>query len=42
MGNSTAIGSQPIVYTTRDNIPIEYIYYDLKGKNRFPPEPSER
>jgi hypothetical protein len=41
MGNNT-IGSAKIAYNTKEKIPIEYIYYDLKGKNRFPPEPSER
>jgi hypothetical protein len=36
---STVDGATKIVYRTKDNIKIEYIYYDLKGKNRFPPLP---
>lgn len=39
MGNNT-IGSTKISYTTKDKLSVEYIYYDLKGKNRFPPIPS--
>ena len=39
MGNNT-VGSTRINYQTRDKIPVDYIYYDLKGKNRFPPQPS--
>ena len=35
MGNNI-VGSFKIRYFTKDKIPIEYIYYDLKGKNRFP------
>lgn len=38
MGNS-ATGSTRITYSTRDHIPVDYIYYDLKGRNRFPPVP---
>jgi hypothetical protein len=38
MGNNT-VGSTKIHYMTKDKIEIDYIYYDLKGKNRFPPEP---
>ena len=38
MGNNT-VGSTRITYNTRDKIPVDYIYYDLKGKNRFPPQP---
>ena len=33
---SSLVGSTKIYYTTKDNIPVEYIYYDLKGRNRFP------
>jgi hypothetical protein len=39
MGNNT-IGSTRIAYTTRDRVPVDYIYYDLKGKNRFPTQPA--
>lgn len=35
-----ASGSKQIKYKTKDGIPISYIFYDLKGKNRFPTEPS--
>ncbi len=35
MGNNT-LGSTKITYVTKDKIPVSYIYYDLKGKNRFP------
>ncbi len=38
MGNNT-VGSTRINYQTREKIPVDYIYYDLKGKNRFPPQP---
>ncbi len=37
---SSIVGSTKIIYYTKDKIPIEYIYYDLKGKNRYPPVPS--
>ena len=33
-------GTKEIKYKTKDGIPIAYIFYDLKGKNRFPTEPS--
>jgi hypothetical protein len=33
---SNAVGSTKIKYVTKDKIPVEYLYYDLKGKNRFP------
>lgn len=38
---SNIVGSTRITYYTKDKIPIEYIYYDLKGRNRFPPIPSD-
>lgn len=38
MGNTA--GSTKIIYHTKDHIPIEYIYYDLKGSNRFPTVPE--
>lgn len=37
---SSVVGSTKISYYTKDKIPIEYIYYDLKGKNRFPNPPA--
>lgn len=37
---SSVVGSTRISYYTKDKIPIEYIYYDLKGKNRFPNPPN--
>ena len=37
---SVIVGSTKISYVTKDKVPVEYIYYDLKGKNRFPPCPS--
>jgi hypothetical protein len=37
---SNIVGSTKISYVTKDKIPVEYIYYDLKGKNRFPSCPS--
>lgn len=40
MGNNSN-GLTRIVYQTKDKIPIDYIYYDLKGKNRFPAIPSD-
>ena len=30
-------GSTEFRYKTKTGIPIEYIYYDLKGSNRYPP-----
>lgn len=39
MGNQVP-GTKEIKYKTKDGIPISYIFYDLKGKNRFPTEPS--
>jgi len=38
MGNNP-IGETIIAYRTKDDIHVKYIYYDLKGKNRFPPVP---
>lgn len=35
MGQAVA-GTREIKYKTKDGIPISYIFYDLKGKNRFP------
>ncbi len=40
MGNHV-VGSTKILYTTKDGVSIQYIYYDLKGKNRFPNVPSD-
>ena len=37
---SNIVGSTKISYMTKDKVPVEYIYYDLKGKNRFPSCPS--
>lgn len=39
MGNNV-VGSTKITYQTKGKIPVEYIYYDLKGKNRFPELPA--
>jgi len=39
MGNNVT-GSTKIAYFTKDGTPIDYMYYDLKGKNRFPNPPS--
>lgn len=39
MGNQAA-GTKEIAYKTKNGVPISYIFYDLKGKNRFPTEPS--
>ena len=33
-------GTREIKYKTKDGIPISYIFWDLKGKNRFPTEPN--
>lgn len=33
-------GSTEFNYRTKTGIPITYIFYDLKGKNRFKGEPS--
>ena len=35
-----APGSTQIQYKTKDGIPIKYIFYDLKGKTRYPSEPT--
>jgi hypothetical protein len=35
MGNNVP-GSTKIAYTTKEGVQIDYLYYDLKGKNRFP------
>lgn len=40
MGNNTP-GHTHISYQTIDKIPIDYIFFDLKGKNRFPAVPSD-
>jgi hypothetical protein len=37
---SNIVGSTKIAYQTKDKIPVEYIYYDLKGRGRFPSVPS--
>lgn len=33
-------GSTELNYRTNTGIPISYIFYDLKGKNRYTGEPS--
>ena len=33
-------GSTEFNYRTKTGIPITYIFYDLKGKNRFTGEPN--
>lgn len=38
MGNSNTNNS--IHYTTKDGYNISYLYWDLKGKNRFPDPPG--
>lgn len=39
MGQVT--GSTEIKYQTKSGIPIKYIFYDLKGKNRYPTESKD-
>jgi hypothetical protein len=34
-------GSKEIEYRTKNGITISYIFYDLKGKGRYPPEPDD-
>ena len=38
MGNIS--GTTQISYKTKTDIPINYIFYDLKGKSRYPDEPN--
>lgn len=33
-------GSTKIKYEANSNVPIEYIFHDLKGHVRFPPTPA--
>lgn len=40
MGNNLPPGSEVLRYKTKTGIPIEYIFYDLKGKTRYPNTPS--
>lgn len=37
MGNSN---TSTIEYSTKDGIDISYLFWDLKGKNRFPECPG--
>ena len=39
MGNNV-VGSTEFKYRLKTGENISFIYYDLKGKNRFPPEPA--
>ena len=39
MGNNTT-GSTNFTYSLKTGEHVEFIYYDLKGKTRFPPEPD--
>ena len=38
MGNIS--GTTPFHYTTNSGANIKFIFWDLKGRTRFPPEPS--
>lgn len=33
-------GTTKFQYRTKNGLPIQYIFWDLKGKTRFPHEPS--